>query len=89
MSLSATPALAPPKISTQASLLLRRDAALYKRFTQLYKQKRLRHDDVLAQLEQEFFITQRTIRTLLKQAPQQLPPEQPVEHDASLQPADA
>ena len=55
--------------STQKALLLKRDERLRARFQHLYKTKRLRLDDVLAKLETEFFISQRTIRGILKQTP--------------------
>ncbi len=54
------------KISTQAALLIERNKALHARFDELYKKKRMRHDDVLNQLSQEYFITPRTIRGVLK-----------------------
>lgn len=60
--------------STQAKLLQQRDADLHKRFGELYNKKRLRHDDVLEQLSKEFYITPRTIRTILKSTPQ-VPPQ--------------
>lgn len=53
-------------LSTQKALLLKRDERLRARFTELYKTKRMRLDDVMRQLETEFFISQRTIRGLLK-----------------------
>lgn len=57
---------AVPALSTQKALLLKRDERLRARFTELYKTKRMRLDDVMHQLETEFFISQRTIRGLLK-----------------------
>jgi hypothetical protein len=56
------------ELSTQKKLLLARDKRLLERFSELYKKKRLRLDDVLEQLEQEFFISQRTIRGIMKAA---------------------
>ena len=53
-------------LSTQKVLLLKRDARIHERFRELYKKKRLRLDDVMVELEEEFFITQRTIRGILK-----------------------
>jgi hypothetical protein len=65
----------PAKLSTQAALLIERNEALHARFDELYKKKRMRHDDVLNLLSKEFFITPRTIRGVLKTAlPQQLAP---------------
>lgn len=58
-----------PAASTQKQLQLKRDAALRERFAHLYKKKRMRHDDVLKQLEEEFFITERTIRGIIKATP--------------------
>ena len=63
-----TPALSLEK-STQAALLELRNQALRARFHQLYHKKRIRTDDVIKQLETEFFITERTIRAVLKTDP--------------------
>jgi hypothetical protein len=54
------------ELSTQKKLLLARDKRLRERFDELYKRKRLRLDDVLEKLEAEFFISQRTIRGIMK-----------------------
>jgi hypothetical protein len=53
---------------TQQQLITQRNIAIHARFDELYKRKRLRHDDVLKHLEQEFYITARTIRSILKTA---------------------
>lgn len=55
-----------PAASTQKQLLLKRDAALRARFEELYKRQRLRIDDTIKKLENEFFITERTIRAIMK-----------------------
>lgn len=65
--------------STQKRLLLLRDAKLRERFSELYHRKRQRHDDVIKQLETEFFITERTIRGILKTSGPDLPPAAPGE----------
>ena len=67
------------ELTTQKRLLLLRDAKLRIRFTELYHKKRQRHDDVLKQLETEFFITERTIRGILKTDAPDLPPAGPGE----------
>ena len=69
--------------STQALLLQKRNAKIHQRFDELYKRKRIRHDDVLELLQEEFFITVRTIRGILKSAPEVPPPAAPGEQ-ASL-----
>ena len=58
----------PTELSTQKKLLQLRDKRLRERFDELYKKKRLRLDDVMEKLEQEFFISQRTIRGIMKAA---------------------
>lgn len=64
-----TTAPASTEKSTQARLLQKRNADLQKRFHELYTKKRIRHDDVLVQLSEEFYITPRTIRGILKDMP--------------------
>jgi hypothetical protein len=66
----AIPSPDPTEKSTQALLLQQRNADLHKRFDELYKKKRIRHDDVLEMLSKEFYITPRTIRGILKEAPE-------------------
>ena len=58
----------PTELSTQKKLLQLRDKRLRERFDELYKKKRLRLDDVMEKLEQEFFISQRTIRGIMEAA---------------------
>jgi len=41
--------------------ILRRDAQLQARFIELYEKKRIRVDDVIKQLSEEFFLAERTI----------------------------
>lgn len=65
--MSLSPSTPPkPAVSTQKQLLLKRDAALRARFDKLYKGQRIRLDDAIKKLEGEFFITERTIRAILK-----------------------
>lgn len=70
---------------TQARLMALRNAKLHQRFNELYKKKRIRHDDVLDMLQDEFFITVRTIRDILKTTPDVPAPAGPGEQ-ASLFP---
>lgn len=44
----------------------KRDKAMYKRYIQLYDVKRKRHDDVIKQLEDEFFINPETISRVIR-----------------------
>lgn len=44
----------------------KRDEAMYKRYIQLYDVKRKRHDDVIKQLEDEFFINPETISRVIR-----------------------
>ena len=47
--------------------LEKRNTALFKRYLSLYEKKRTRHDDVIEQLANEFFIDPETIGRIIRQ----------------------
>jgi hypothetical protein len=61
-----SPPLTLDRAQARRSLRQQRDAAVARRFTELYEQQRLRFDDVVARLAAEFFVRPRTITQILK-----------------------